>query len=157
MHTLTTAKTITFNRDTHDFDATFDGNYIGSFATFHQAENELNQHVLLLCEQGLIDQPLAALAEQALGAALADDEPADDDPTTGNWSTRAAIPEGTDPNDFGDVGPERAPIPAVRTTARAWLTDDLQRDALARQWSEKLRQAMDASAESYAGITKALS
>lgn len=69
MTSLTTAKVITFNRDTKDFDASFDGNYIGSFATYSQAENELNQHVLLLCEQGLLDAPLAALAEQALVAA----------------------------------------------------------------------------------------
>lgn len=62
-------KEIVYDRETHDFDATFDGNYIGSFPTKHDAENELNQYVLLLCEQGLLDTPLAALAEQALVAA----------------------------------------------------------------------------------------
>lgn len=110
---LTTAKIITYNRDTRDFDATFDGNYIGSFRTMHQAECELNQHVLSLCEQGLIDQPLAALAEQALTAALADDEPVPEDAEPVNWSSRAAVPEGTDPDDFSDVGPERAKLPIV--------------------------------------------
>lgn len=78
--TLTTAKQIAYNKDTKDFDATFDGQYIGSFPTYGAAENALNDHVLLLCEQGLIDAPLAALAEQALAAANPVSDPDDGPP-----------------------------------------------------------------------------
>lgn len=78
---LSTAKRIEFDRITHDFNAYFDDQYIGSFATKHDAENELNQYVLLLCEQGLLDRPLGALAEQALIAANPPEPapPVDDD------------------------------------------------------------------------------
>lgn len=130
MPSLTTSKVITFNRETKDFDATFDGNYIGSFRTFSDAENALNDHVLDLCEQGLVDLPLALQAEQALVAAN---------------PPHAAIPDDTEPGDYSDVPagegePARQTlVPAVRTTARAWLAEDWRRDAEARAWSRRLR------------------
>lgn len=38
-------KRITFDRDTRDFSAYLDGEYIGSFATRHEAEVELDRLV----------------------------------------------------------------------------------------------------------------
>lgn len=105
MQTLTTSKVITFNRITRDFDATFDGNYIGSFATFSQAEDALNDHAMRLIEDGLVDAPLALLG---------------------------AVPDGTPADDFSDVPagpgePERAPIPfAGAAIARQWTRDTLR-------------------------------
>lgn len=61
MQTLTDSKVITFNRDTKDFDATFDGQYIGSFPNYHAAECALNDHAMRLIEDGLVDRPLATL------------------------------------------------------------------------------------------------
>lgn len=65
MTTTSDAKRITFNRETKDYDATFDGRYIGSFANHHQAEVALNDYALDLIEQGLVDdmQVLARPAE----------------------------------------------------------------------------------------------
>ena len=39
-------KTITYNRETRDYDAYLDGDYIGSFATYHDAEVELSRLAL---------------------------------------------------------------------------------------------------------------
>lgn len=137
MLTLTTAKVITFNRDTKDFDAYFEDQYIGSFPTMHQAENELNSHVLRLCEDRLIDQPLAALAEQALAAANPEPQPPVDDDIQdnfGGWRCRNCggahhiqhCPEiwaalRADPDD-GPPPPWDAPD-AGRAVGRQWLRD----------------------------------
>ena len=116
MQSLTTAKVIAFNRATKDFDATFDGQYIGSFPTYSAAENALNDHVLLLCEQGLVDLPLAALAEQALLAAnpVSDPEPEPVPWDAGRAIVRAAqamatpaLPLGWNDDPFDD-GPSQA-------------------------------------------------
>ena len=44
-----------------DFAARFDGNTIGVFGSYHQAEAELDSYVLDLIEQGLVDRPLTLL------------------------------------------------------------------------------------------------
>lgn len=61
MTTLTDLKRIGYDQLTKDFMASYDGNVIGYFPSYHAAELALNDHVLGLCEQGLIDQPLIAL------------------------------------------------------------------------------------------------
>lgn len=67
MATSTDPKRITYNRESKDYDATFDGQYIGSFPNHHQAEVALNDYALDLIEQGLVDdmQILARPAEVA--------------------------------------------------------------------------------------------
>lgn len=55
MTTLSTAKHIQFNRADKDYSAYYDGEYIGTFATYHQAEIELDAHALDLLERGLLD------------------------------------------------------------------------------------------------------
>ena len=60
------AKTIRYSAKTRDFDALFDGQYIGSFATHHEAQVALDDHALLLIENGLVDTPLALLNEVAV-------------------------------------------------------------------------------------------
>lgn len=78
MTTTSDAKRITYNRTTKDYDATFDGRYIGSFANHHQAEVALNDYALDLIEQGLVDdmQVLARPAE-AVELLHSDDPPND--------------------------------------------------------------------------------
>lgn len=71
MNTLTDRKAITRiitrenGRVEVEYQAAFDDNVIGIFRTDHEAEIALNDYVLLLCEQGLVDQPLALMAEDA--------------------------------------------------------------------------------------------
>ena len=60
---ISTAKVIT-QHGPRDFDASFDGNYIGSFRSHPEAQQALNDHVMDLIEHGLIDTPLAALDAQ---------------------------------------------------------------------------------------------
>lgn len=52
---MTTAKRIQFNRADKDYSAYYDDNCIGTFATYHQAEIELDAHALDLLERGLVD------------------------------------------------------------------------------------------------------
>lgn len=47
-------KAITFNRETKDFDAIFDGQYIGSFATRQDAQDALDAHAYDLLRYGLV-------------------------------------------------------------------------------------------------------
>ena len=61
MSTLTSVKQIT-QYGPRDFDASFDGQYIGSFRTRFEAQTAFDDYVLGLCQDGLIDQPLAALS-----------------------------------------------------------------------------------------------
>lgn len=65
MSTTTDAKHIQYDRETRDWSATFDGQYIGSFPTPRAAEDALNDYALDLIEQGLVDglQVLARPAE----------------------------------------------------------------------------------------------
>lgn len=56
---ISTAKVIT-QHGPRDFDASFDGNYIGSFRSHPEAQQALNDHVMDLIEHGLIDTPLDA-------------------------------------------------------------------------------------------------
>lgn len=49
------AKRITYNRESRDYDATFDGQYIGSFTTHQAAKVALDDYALDLIEQGLVD------------------------------------------------------------------------------------------------------
>ena len=53
MTTATFTKTIRFNRETRDFDATLDGNFIGSFSSHSAAEAALDQaayDILMDCQ-----------------------------------------------------------------------------------------------------------
>lgn len=119
-----------------EFDATFDGNYIGTFATHSAAENALNEHVLDLCERGLVDLPLGLQAEQALIAACAVAGP-------------PVPPSGDEPG-------EPQPAPPIGTPFPTFTADDHEADARARSWSRRLlRQIVedaDASRESYASL-----
>ena len=47
-------KVITFNRETRDFDAIFDGQYLGSFATRQEAQAALDAHAYDLLRYGLL-------------------------------------------------------------------------------------------------------
>src|SRR5262245_9399340 len=58
MTAITDLKTISYDRDTRDFLATFDGNPIGFFPNYSAAEDALNDYALHLCEEGLLDYPL---------------------------------------------------------------------------------------------------
>lgn len=55
MTTTSDAKRIQFNRADKDYSAYYDGELIGVFGTFHQAEVELDAHALDLLERGLLD------------------------------------------------------------------------------------------------------
>lgn len=79
-------KSIGYDKLTKDYMAAYDGNVIGYFPNYSAAEEALNDYVLDLCVQGLIDQPLAALAEQALIAANPPEPaPPIDDGEQDNW------------------------------------------------------------------------
>lgn len=98
----TTLKSIGYDRLTKDFRAEYDGNVIGYFSCYSDAEEALNDYVLGLCQDGLIDQPLAAL-----------------------------VPEGTDEDDFSDV-PAGPGEPRADSAVRAHLTyGHLRRDLFA--------------------------
>lgn len=84
MQPLTASKVITFNRTTRDFDATFDGQYIGSFGSYSAAENALNDHAMRLIEDGLIDLPLTLLDAPVAG------DP-DEQPGTDPWPPDSAV------------------------------------------------------------------
>lgn len=55
MTTTSNPKRIQFNRADKDYSAYYDGELIGTYATFHQAEVELDAHALDLLERGLLD------------------------------------------------------------------------------------------------------
>lgn len=55
MATTSDAKRIQFNAADKDYSAYYDGEYIGTFSTYHQAEIELDAHALDLLERGLVD------------------------------------------------------------------------------------------------------
>lgn len=50
---------------THEYVGTLDGQFVCVGGNQSDVENELNQHVLVLCEQGLVDTPLALLDQAA--------------------------------------------------------------------------------------------
>jgi len=143
MQPLTDAKSIAYNRDTRDFDATFDGQYIGSFPNYSAAENALNDHAMRLIEDGLVDAPLALLEQVA-----ACDPPTGDPSEPGPGPDSCANCGGTHhiqrcPEILTALfAPRRTLVLAVRTTAREWLTEDWQRDAAAREWSKQLKEVM---------------
>jgi hypothetical protein len=101
MQTLTASKAIVFDRETRDYAAMWEGQTIGFFPSYLAAETALNDYVLLLCEQGLVDRPLALLAEQA-----ASSEPADDDD-----EEDISIQYEDVPYPFGIGNPDPAPEP----------------------------------------------
>lgn len=55
MTSITDPKRITYNRETRDYDAHYDMEYIGSYPNYHAAENALNDYVLDLYTHGVID------------------------------------------------------------------------------------------------------
>lgn len=149
MTDITAAKSIAYNRESRDFDATFDGNYIGSFPNYSAAEDALNDHVLRLLEDGLLDTPLAAL-DPADGVPGIDDNdpsaPADPDPSPGRRLVFAYTA-------ISCKGCRRAII----AEAQGWLCPECAaQDQKARAWSlgllEQIITAADASVESYASL-----
>lgn len=64
-------KQIAYNRADRDYTALYDGQYIGSYATYHQAEVALDDHALGLLQDGLIDTvPASIYARPAEPAVL---------------------------------------------------------------------------------------
>lgn len=55
MTTVTDTKHIQYNRLDRDYSASYDGEFIGAYATYHAAELALDDHALYLAEQGLAD------------------------------------------------------------------------------------------------------
>lgn len=136
-----------------EYVGTHDGEFVCCAATNGQVENLLDDYVLSLCEQGLIDEPLAALAD--------DPPPADDDSEAVNWNSRCRNCDGAhhiqrcpeiwaalhaDPDDEPQPWPDRAisTAPAIvrkaiitwhreRTTCALWLSlfSDADRTRLA--------------------------
>lgn len=53
MTTVTDTKHIQYNRLDRDYSASYDGEFIGAYATYHAAELALDDHALYLAEQGL--------------------------------------------------------------------------------------------------------
>lgn len=59
-------KVVTFNRETKDFDASLDGQYIGSFATRQDAQNALDAHAYDLLRYGLVGDAALHMSDEQL-------------------------------------------------------------------------------------------
>ena len=140
-------KEIRYDRETRDFAMYLDGDLKGFAPNYSQAEEDLNAMVLDLCEQGLLDQPLAALDDPP-GAPYppqGDDNNPDPDPAPGRHLVFAytAIPcKGCRKAIIADAGAYCPECAAQDQKARAW-----SRDLLAQ-----IISAADASCESYASV-----